>query len=75
VPIGVGTPRRFTLSHVDDRAERLNEALRNAVFLVQAFNEALDFVVRRRLLPVQPLTGLDPVPLSLPEASHSVQPK
>ena len=45
------------LSHVDDRAERLNEALRNAVFLVQAFNEALDFVVRRRLLPVQPLTG------------------
>jgi len=63
------------LSHVDDRAERLNEALRNAVFLVQAFNEALDFVVRRRLLPVQPLTGLDPVPLSLPEASHSVQPK
>jgi hypothetical protein len=63
------------LSHVDDRAERLNEALRNAVFLVQAFNEALDFVVRRRLLPVQPLTGLDPVALSLPEASHSVQPK
>ena len=61
------------LSHVDDRAE--NEALRNAVFLVQAFNEALDFVVRRRLLPVQPLTGLNPVALSLPEASHSVQPK
>lgn len=45
------------------------------MFLVQAFNEALDFVVRRRLLPVQPLTGLDPVPLSFPEASHSVQPK
>jgi hypothetical protein len=66
---------RTYLSHVDDRAERLNEALRNAVFLVQAFNEALDFVVRRRLLPVQPLTGLDPVALSLPEASHSVQPK
>jgi hypothetical protein len=63
------------LRHVDDRGERLNEALRGAVFLVQAFNEALDFVVRRRLLPVQPLTGLDPVALSLPEASHSVQPK
>jgi hypothetical protein len=51
----------------------LNEALRNAVFLVQAFNEALDFVVRRRLLPVQPLTGWIRSPL--PEASHSVQPK
>jgi hypothetical protein len=50
------------LSHVDDRAERLIEAVRNAVFLVRAFNEALDFVVRQRLLLVQPLTGLDPVP-------------
>jgi hypothetical protein len=39
------------LSHVDDRAERLNEALRNAVFLVQAFNEALDFVVRGACCP------------------------
>jgi hypothetical protein len=58
------------LSHVDDRAERLNEALRNAVFLVQAFNEALDFVVRRRPLPVQPLAGLHPVAISLAEVSH-----
>jgi hypothetical protein len=63
------------LSHLDDRAVRLNEALRNAVFLVQAFNEALDFVVRRRLLPVQPLTGLHPVALSLPGSSSSVRPK
>jgi hypothetical protein len=63
------------LSHVDNKAERLNEALRNAVFLVQAFNEALDFVVRRRLLPVPSLTGLDPVLLSLPEASHSILPR
>jgi hypothetical protein len=53
----------YCLSRVDDRVERLNETLRNAVFLVQAFNEALDFVVHRRLLPVHPLTGLDHIVL------------
>jgi hypothetical protein len=44
-----------------DQADRLNLALHDAVRLMGFFNEALDFVVRRRLLPIQPLSGLERV--------------
>lgn len=68
-------PAHTYLSNVQNRADRLNKALRNAEFLLQAFNETLDFVVRRRLLPVQALTGFGPIHLSLQIAPHSVHPK
>lgn len=53
-------------SKVEDQVERLNRALAGAVEIIGFFNETLDYVVRRRLLPIQPLSGLTNVVTDFP---------
>jgi hypothetical protein len=58
-----------------EQAGRLNLALLYGSHLVRAFNNALEYVVKRRLLPIAPLAGLDQVAIDFPESAPTSSPK
>jgi hypothetical protein len=56
-------------SELHEQVERLNLALQYGAHLVRTFNDVLEYVVNRRLLPVEPLTGLDRVSVDFPDGA------
>lgn len=63
------------MSELPEQVERLNVALQYGAHLVRTFNDVLEYVVRRRLLPIEPLTGLDHVSIDFPNVAPTSGPK